>query len=151
MEIILKEDIINLGYKDDIVTVKNGYGRNYLIPTKKAVIASESAKKILAENKKQQAHKQAKIKQDAETLAAKLGKVALTIAMKVSDTGTVFGSVGNIQIAEALAKQGLEVDRKLISVSEPVKAVGNYTATIRLHREVSVDVPFEVVAETTNE
>ena len=147
MELILKEDVANLGYKNDIVNVKSGYGRNYLIPTGKAVIASPSAKKVLAEDLRQRAHKLAKIKQDAEDLAAKLREVSLTIATKVSSTGTIFGSVGGAQISDELAKLGLEVDRKLISVAETVKAVGQYTATVKLHREVSVEVPFEVVAE----
>ena len=147
MELILKEDVINLGYKDDIVKVKDGYGRNYLIPQGKAIIASESARKVLAENLKQRAHKLAKIKADAEELAAKLAPVALTIATKVSATGTIFGAVGNIQIAEALAKLGFEIDRKTIVVKETVKEVGSYTATVKLHKEVSVEIPFEVVAE----
>ena len=112
MEIILKEDIVNLGYKNDIVTVKSGYGRNYLIPTGKAVIASPAAKKMLAEELKQRAHKLEKIKKDAEELAAKLEGVSLKIATKVSSTGTIFGSVGNIQIAEELAKLGHNIDRK---------------------------------------
>ena len=130
MEIILKEDIVNLGYKNDIVTVKSGYGRNYLIPTGKAVIASPAAKKMLAEELKQRAHKLEKIKKDAEELAAKLEGVSLKIATKVSSTGTIFGSVGNIQI-----------------VKDAVKEVGNYKAIVKLHKEVSVEIPFEVVAE----
>ena len=130
MEIILKEDIVNLGYKNDIVNVKSGYGRNYLIPTGKAIIASPSAKKMLAEE-----------------LAAKLEGVSLTIATKVSSTGTIFGSVSNIQIAEALAKLGHEIDRKIIVVKDAVKEVGNYKAIVKLHKEVSVEIPFEVVAE----
>ena len=146
MELILKEDVINLGYKDDIVKVKDGYGRNYLIPTGKAVIASESAKKVLAENLRQRAHKLAKIKADAEALAAKFEGVALTIATKVSATGAVYGSVGAIQIAEELAKLGLEIDRKTIFVSA-VKEIGSYEATVKLHKEVTVKVPFTVVAE----
>lgn len=147
MEIILKEDIANLGYKNDIVNVKSGYGRNYLIPTGKAVIASPSAKKVLAEELKQSAHKLEKIKKDAEAVAAKLEGVSLTIATKVSSTGTIFGSVGNIQIAEALAKLGHEIDRKIIVVKGAVKEVGSYKAIVKLHKEVSVEVPFEVVAE----
>ena len=147
MQVILKEDVINLGYKDDIVTVKDGYGRNFLIPTGKAVIASESAKKVLAENLKQRAHKLAKIKEDAQALAAKLEGVSLTIATKVSSTGTIFGSVGNIQIAEELAKLGHEIDRKIIVVKDAVKEVGAYKAIVKLHKEVSVEIPFEVVAE----
>ncbi len=147
MELILVEDVAGLGYKNDIVSVKKGYGRNYLIPQGKAVIASESARKVLAENLKQRAHKLAKIKADAEELAAKLAPVALTIATKVSATGTIFGAVTNIQIAEALAKLGFEIDRKTIVVKETVKEVGSYTATVKLHKEVSVEIPFEVVAE----
>ena len=148
MELILKEDVINLGYKDDIVKVKDGYGRNYLIPTGKAVIATPSAKKVLAENLRQRAHKLAKIKDEAVALGAKLEAVALTIAAKVSETGTIFGSVGAMQVAEELAKLGFEIDRKIIAV-EAVKAVGSYTATVKLHKEVAVKVPFTVVAEET--
>ena len=146
MELILKEDVINLGYKDDIVKVKDGYGRNYLIPTGKAVIATESAKKVLAENLKQRAHKLAKIKADAEELAKKLEGVSLTIATKVSATGVIYGSVSAIQVAEELAKLGFEIDRKIIVV-ESAKEIGSYTATVRLHKEVSVKVPYTVVAE----
>ena len=146
MEIILKEDVVNLGYKNDIVTVKSGYGRNYLIPTGKAVIASPAAKKMLAEELKQRAHKLEKIKKDAEAVAESLKDVALTIATKVSATGTIFGSVSNIQIAEELAKLGHNVDRKIIFV-KGVKEVGSYTATVKLHKEVSVEITFEVVAE----
>lgn len=146
MELILKEDVINLGYKDDIVKVKDGYGRNYLIPTGKAVIATESAKKVLAENLRQRAHKLAQIKADAEAVAQKLQGVSLSIAVKVSETGTVFGSVTAAQIADELAKLGHEVDRKVISV-EAAKEVGEYNATIRLHKEVTVKVPYTVVAE----
>ena len=146
MEIILKEDVVNLGYKNDIVTVKSGYGRNYLIPTGKAVIASPAAKKMLAEELKQRAHKLEKIKKDAESVAEQLKEVSLTIATKVSATGTIFGSVSNIQIAEELAKLGHNIDRKIIVV-KGVKEVGSYTATVKLHKEVSVEIPFEVVAE----
>lgn len=147
MKIILKEDVQGLGYKDDVVEVKNGYGRNYLIPTGKAVIATESALKVLAENAKQRAHKLAKIKADAEALAAQLAEVKLNIGAKTSATGTIFGSVNAIQISEALEKLGLAVDRKLIEIKDSVKEVGNYTATVKLHKEVVVEVPFEVVAE----
>ena len=150
MEIILKEDVINLGYKNDIVKVKDGYGRNFLIPTGKAVIATASAKKVLAEELKQRAHKLAKIKADAEELAQKLAPVSLTIATKVSATGAIYGSVGSIQIAEELAKLGFEIDRKIIVV-DAAKEVGEYAATIKLHREVSVKVPFTVVAEAAAE
>ena len=147
MLVILKEDVINLGYKDDIVTVKDGYGRNFLIPQGKAVIASESAKKVLAENLKQRAHKLAKIKEDAQALAAQLEGVSLTIGAKTSSTGTIFGSVTNIQVAESLAKAGFEVDRKIIYIKDSVKEVGNYKAIVKLHKEVSVEIPFEVVSE----
>ena len=147
MELILKENVVGLGYKDDIVTVKNGYGRNYLIPTGKAVIASESAKKVLAENLKQRAHKLAKIKADAEALAEKLSALEpLKITTKVSATGAIYGSVNSLHIAEELAKLGFEIDRKTIVVKD-VKEVGSYTATVKLHKEVSVEIPFEVAAE----
>jgi large subunit ribosomal protein L9 len=147
MKIILKEDVSNLGYKDDVVEVKSGYGRNYLIPTGKAVIATPSALKVLAENQRQRAHKLAKIKADAEATAAALQGVSLTIGAKTSSTGTIFGSVNNIQIAEALEKLGHNIDRKVIIIKEAVKELGKYTATINLHKEVSVEIPFEVVAE----
>ena len=147
MEIILKEDVINLGYKNDIVKVKDGYGRNYLIPQGKAVIATESAKKVLAENERQRAHKLAKIKADAEAQAAKLNGVKVVITAKVNEDGTIFGGVGAAQVAEALAAKGFEVDRKAI-VAETVKAVGEYTATINLHKEVKAEVTFEVAAES---
>ncbi len=147
MEIILKEDIIGLGFKNDIVTVKNGYANNYLVPTGKAIPASASAKKMLAEDLRQKAHKLAKIKEEAEALAAKINAVpSLVIPMKVSATGTIYGSVTNVQIAEGLAAQGVEVERKKIVVAD-VKAVGQYTASVKLHREVSATVNFEVVAE----
>ena len=146
MKIILKEDVSGLGYKDDVVEVKSGYGRNYLIPFGKAVIATPSALKVLAENQRQRAHKLAKIKADAEALATAIADVKLTIGAKTSATGTIFGSVNSLQIAEALEKLGHNVDRKLIDI-EPVKEVGEYTATIRLHKEVTAQVAFEVVAE----
>lgn len=147
MKIILKEDVHGLGYKDDVVEVKSGYGRNFLIPTGKAVIATSSALKILAENQRQRAHKLAKIKADAEAAAAALEGVSLTIGAKTSSTGTIFGSVNSIQIAEALEKLGHNVDRKIIFIKDAIKEVGKYSATIRFHKEVSVEIPFEVVAE----
>ena len=147
MEIILKENVAGLGYKNDIVTVKSGYGRNYLIPTGKAVIASPSAKKMLAEELKQRAHKLEKIKKDAEAVAESLKDVSLKIATKVSATGSIYGSIGSLQIAEELEKLGHNIDRKIIVVKNQVKEVGNYTATVNLHKEVSVEIPFEVVAE----
>lgn len=148
MEIILLEDVANLGYKDDVVKVKNGYGLNYLIPQGKAIVATPSAKKVLAENLKQRAHKLAKIKADAEELAAKLNTVSLTIATKANkESGAIYGSVTNIQIAEALEKAGYSVDRKIISVKENVKSLGEYVAVARLHKEVAAEVKFSVVAE----
>ena len=138
MEIILKEDVVNLGYKNDIVN---------LIPTGKAVIASPAAKKMLAEELKQRAHKLEKIKKDAEAVAESLKGVSLKIATKVSATGVIYGSVSNIQIADELAKLGHNIDRKIIVVKGQVKEVGQYTATVKLHKEVSVEIPFEVVAE----
>ncbi|NLX66982.1 MAG: 50S ribosomal protein L9 [Bacteroidales bacterium] len=147
MEVILKEDIQSLGYKDDVVNVRKGYARNFLIPQGKAVIATDSAKKVLAENQKQRAHKLAQIKADAQVLADKLEGVTLTIGAKTSSTGTIFGSVTNIQIADALNEKGFEVERKLIVIKEQVKEVGSYNAVVRLHKEISVDIPFEVVAE----
>lgn len=146
MELILKEDIIGLGYKNDIVNVKSGYGRNYLIPQGKAVIASESAKKVLAENLKQQAHKLAAQKAAAEQKAESLNGVALTIEAKVSATGALYGSVTAATVAQELAKLGKEVARKII-VMRDIKNVGEYVATVHFHKEVSVEIPVTVVAE----
>ena len=146
MEIILKEDIIGLGYKNDIVNVKNGYGRNYLIPTGKGIIASESAKKVLAENLKQQAHKLAAIKAEAEKKGSALDGISLTIAAKVSATGALYGSVNAAIVAEELAKKGIEVDRKIITMHD-IKKVGEFEATVHFHKEVEVKVPVIVVAE----
>ena len=146
MEIILKEDVIGLGYKNDIVNVKPGYGRNYLIPQGKGVIASESAKKVLAEELRQKAVKLAKIKAEAEALAGKLGAVSLTFSAKASSNGVIYGSVGSLQIADELQKLGFNIDRKLIVVKE-AKAAGEYVATVKLHKEVAAQVPFTVIAE----
>lgn len=146
MEIILKEDVIGLGYKNDIVNVKSGYGRNYLIPYGKGVIASDSAKKQLVEDLKQKAVKLAKVKAEAEALAQKLGALHLTITTKVSATGIIYGSVNNLQIAEELQKLGFEINRKTIIVKD-VKTVGEYVAVVKLHKEVSAEVPFTVLAE----
>ena len=146
MEIILKEDVIGLGYKNDIVNVKAGYGRNYLIPTGKGVIASESAKKVLAEELKQKAVKLAKIKADAEALAEKLNAVSLSFNEKASSTGVIYGSVGSLQIAEELKKLGFDIDRKIIAVKD-VKAAGEYVAIVKLHKEVAAQVPFTVTVE----
>jgi large subunit ribosomal protein L9 len=147
MQVILKEDVANLGYKDDIVTVKGGYGRNFLIPQGKAVIASESAKKVLAENQRQRAHKLAKIKDDAQAIATRLEGVKLTIGAKTSSSGTIFGSVSNIQIAEALSNEGFEIDRKIIYIKDPVKEVGSYKATVKLHKDIAVEIAFDVISE----
>ncbi|MDR0422488.1 MAG: 50S ribosomal protein L9 [Proteiniphilum sp.] len=147
MDVILKEDIQSLGYRDDVVSVKRGYARNYLIPQGKAIIATESAMKVLAENRKQRAHKLAKIKADAQAFADRMEGVTLTIGAKTSSTGTIFGSVTSIQVSDALKEKGFEVDRKLITIKDQVKEVGNYSAVIKLHKEVSVEIPFEVVAE----
>lgn len=146
MEIILKEDVIGLGYKNDIVTVKSGYGRNYLIPTGKGVIASESAKKVLAENLKQQAHKLAALKAAAEKKAEALKDVALVIEAKVSATGVTYGSVNANIVAAELQKKGFDIDRKIITMAD-IKAVGEYEATVHFYKDVEAKVPVTVVAE----
>ena len=146
MEIILKEDIIGLGYKNDIVNVKNGYGRNYLIPTGKAVIASESAKKILAENLKQQAAKIAAKKAEAEKKAAALENVEVVISAKVSATGQLYGSVNAAIVAEELKKKGQDIDRKIITMRD-IKKVGTFEATVHFFKGVEVKLPVTVVAE----
>lgn len=146
MEIILKEDIIGLGYKNDIVNVKNGYGRNYLIPQGKGVIASPSAKKMLAENLKQQANKLAAIKAAAEKKGQELEGVALVIPAKVSVTGVTYGSVNTNIVAEELKKLGFDIDRKIITMRD-IKQVGDYEATVHFHKEVEVTIPVKVVAE----
>lgn len=147
MELILKQDIKNLGEKDDIVNVKPGFGRNYLIPQGFATLATESAKKVLAENLKQAAFKQDKIKKDAEAIATRLEGVKLSIGAKAGESGKIFGSVNTIQIADALKKEGFEVDRRRITFETEPKFVGEYIANLNLHKEVKVKVPFEVVAE----
>jgi len=148
MEIILKEDIQNLGSKNDLVTVKNGYARNYLIPKGLAVLATESAKKMHEENSRQRAHKEEKLKKVAEEQAKKLDNINIVIGAKTSSKGKIFGSVNTIQIAEELKQQGIEIDRKNIYIKEePIKEVGKYTATIKLHKEVSKDIEFEVKGE----
>ena len=146
MQIILLTDIANLGHKDDIINVKPGYGRNYLIPQGYAILATESAKKTVAENTKQRAHKEAKLRAEAQELAAKLEALKLTIGAKTSSTGKIFGSVNSIMIAEALQAQGYEIDRKKIMLKD-IKEVGPYSAVIKLHRDVKVNVEFEVVSE----
>ncbi|GGZ95283.1 50S ribosomal protein L9 [Algibacter mikhailovii] len=148
MELILKQDVDNLGFKDDIVTVKNGYGRNFLIPQKQAVLATSSAKKVLAENLKQRAFKEKKIVDDANKVAEALKALEIKIASKVGSGDKLFGSVNNIDLAEAIQKQGQDIDKKFINViGGNVKRLGKYNAVIRLHREVSVDLAFEVVAQ----
>ncbi len=147
MEVILKEDINNLGHTNDIVTVKNGYGRNYLIPQGMADLATPSAKKVHAENLKQRAHKEEKIKAEAEKLAETLNGKTFTVGAKSSSTGKIFGSVNTIQIAEVLTKSGFAVDRKNITLADDVKELGNYKATVKLHREVKVEITIEVIAE----
>jgi len=146
MEIILKEDIIGLGFKNDIVNVKSGYGRNYLIPQGKGVIASPSAKKVLAENLRQQAHKLAAQKAAAEERAAKLEGVALTISAKVSITGQLYGSVNTATVAEELKKLGHDIDRKIITMRD-IKTVGDFVALVHFHKEVTAEIPVTVVAE----
>ncbi|MGI6241997.1 MAG: 50S ribosomal protein L9 [Prevotella sp.] len=150
MEIILKEDIIGLGYKNDIVTVKDGYGRNYLIPQGKAVIASKSARKVLAENLKQQADKLAAQKAEAEKRAEALKDIVVEISAKVSAGGQLYGSVKAANVAEELAKKGIEIDRKIITMRE-IRKVGEYEATVHFHKEVEIKVPVQVVAENTPE
>ena len=150
MEIILKEDIIGLGYKNDIVNVKSGYGRNYLIPTGKGVIASPSAKKQLAEDLRQQAAKIAAKKADAEKRAAQLDGVELVLAAKVSATGVTYGSVNTAIVAEELAKKGIQIDRKIITMRD-IKKVGTFEATIHFFKDVEVKLPVTVVAENQPE
>lgn len=148
MELILKQDVENLGFKDDVVTVKNGYGRNYLIPQGYAILATSSAKKVLAENLKQRAFKEAKLIEDATKLAETVKGYELKIASKVGSGDKLFGSVNNINVADALAKAGTEIDKKFIKVvGGNVKRLGKYNASVRLHRAVVADIVFEVVAE----
>ncbi|MBO4577819.1 MAG: 50S ribosomal protein L9 [Paludibacteraceae bacterium] len=146
MEIILIQDVANLGYKNDIVKVRDGYGRNYLLPNKLAIIANESNRKQLAENLKQQAHKLAKQLADAQALAEKLATIVITVPVKANEDGKIFGTVTTQQIADALKAQEIEVDKKVITV-EPIKQVGEYEATARLHREVKAAIKINVVAE----
>ena len=148
MELILKQDVENLGFKDDVVTVKNGYGRNFLIPQGEAILATISAKKVLAENLKQRAFKEQKIVGDANKIAEALRALEVKIAAKVGSGDKLFGSVNNINVSEALEKAGQSIDKKFITVAGGnVKRLGKYNATVRLHREVSVDLAFEVVPQ----
>jgi large subunit ribosomal protein L9 len=148
MKILLIQDIQNLGYKDDIITVKDGYARNFLIPKGLAINATSSAQKVHAEILKQRAHKEEKIKKEAQEIAEKLKDITLTIGAKTSSKGKIFGSVNTIQLAEALKEKGFDIDRKHISIKEElIKEIGKYTAKIRFHKEVQVEIPFEIVAE----
>ena len=149
MEIILTQDVKNLGYKNDIVNVKPGYARNFLIPQGMAILATESARKVLAENMRQQAYKQEKIKKEAQELATVLEGLSLRIPAKAAQTGKIYGSVNNVQIANAIKEaKGIEIDRKHILVDDDtIKEVGNYKAKVRLHKDVTVEISFEVFAE----
>ena len=147
MKVILKEDIIGLGYKNEVVEVKPGYGRNFLIPQKKAVMATKSALKVLAENLKQQAHKAAKILADAQALEAKLAETVIEVKVKANEDGKIFGTVTTQNISDALKAQEILIDKKVITIAEPIKQVGEYTAQARLHREVKADIKLNVVAE----
>ncbi|MCB0474642.1 MAG: 50S ribosomal protein L9 [Flavobacteriaceae bacterium] len=148
MELILKKDVANLGFQDDIVTVKNGYGRNYLIPKGYAILATDSAKKVLAETLKQRAYKEESIVKEAQKTADAIKALEIKIPAKVGTGDKLFGSVSNNEVAEALAAEGVEVDKKFISVSGGlVKRLGKYNASIRLHRDVIVELPFNVIAE----
>lgn len=149
MEVILKQDVINLGHKDDVVNVKNGYATNYLIPQGMAIMATPSAKKMHAENIRQRAHMEAKIRQDAQALAAKLNLAQVKVLTKVSKNGKVFGSVNNIQVAEALAAQGIEIDRRNITFAntDSLKEVGVYEAIVKIYRDITATVKVEVAGE----
>lgn len=148
MNVILKQDMPNLGHKDDIVTVKDGYARNYLIPQGYAINATAQNKKVHEEILRQRAHKEEQLKEAALQMAEELKKVSLSIGAKTSTKGKIFGSVNTIQIAEALTEKGFDVERKNISIKEDlIKEIGSYSATVKLHREVLVDIPFEIVSE----
>ena len=148
MELILKQDIPNIGNKDELVTVKNGYGRNYLIPKGFAILATESLKKVHAENVRQRTGKEEKVKNEALELVKNLENITLTIGAKTSSKGKIFGSITTIQIANAIKEKGFEIDRKCITISqESIKEVGEYTANITLHKDVKIEIPFEVVTE----
>lgn len=148
MDIILKQDVSGLGDKDEIVSVKDGYARNYLIPQGHAILVTSSAKKVHEENKRQRSHKEEKIKLEAEEMAQKLSDVKLTIGAKTSSSGKIFGSVNTIQIAEALKKEGFDIDRKKITIEgDQVKEVGKYKAIVKLHKEVKAEIDFDIIAE----
>lgn len=148
MEIILLQDLTNLGHKDDVIKVRNGYGRNYLIPQGIAALATESAKKMHAENMRQRSHKEQKKRTDALAIAAKLGAIELKIGAKTSTTGKIFGSVNTIQIAEALIEKGFEIDRKNITMSEDtIKEIGTFKATVKIYKDIKAEISFEVYSE----
>ena len=148
MNVILKHDMPNLGHKDDIVLVKDGYARNYLIPKGYAINATAQAKKVHEEILRQRAHKEAQLKDAALAMAEKLKEVSLSIGAKTSTKGKIFGSVNTIQIAEALVEKGFEIERKNISIKDDlIKEIGSYSATVKLHKEVLVDIPFDIVSE----
>ncbi len=148
MDIILKKDIPSLGHKDDIITVKDGYARNYLIPKGLALNATASAKRMHQEILNQRAHKEAQIRKEAEAIADKMKDIKLTIGAKTSTKGKIFGSVNTIQLAESMKAEGFEIDRKDITIKEElIKEVGSYTATVKLHRDVMVEIPFDIIAE----
>ena len=148
MQIILIQDVENLGHKDDLLTVKDGYARNYLIPKKLAVVATQSAKLVLAENKKQRAHKEAKLRENAQSLATRLGALKIVIGVKASSTGKIFGSVTPLMISEAINKNGFEIERKQVIVEDDhIKEVGNYNIKVKLHKEIFVEIPMEVIPE----
>ena len=150
MEVILKQDVANLGYKDDIVKVRDGYGRNYLIPNHLAIVANESNRKILAENQRQRAHKLEKILKDMQRLGEAAAQVELVFVMKAGKEGKLYGSITAKEIAERLNAEGVEIDRKQIALKDPAKEVGEYKAVLKLHKEVNVELPFRVVAEEEN-
>jgi len=149
MEIILKQDFPGLGHKNDLVKVRDGYARNYLIPKGFAIAATETTKKVLAENLKQSAHKEAKLREEAEANAKKLANIVITVGAKTSSTGKIFGSVNTIQLADALNKQGFVVDRKNITIydADNIKEIGTYKAKVKLYRDIVTDIKFEVVSE----
>ena len=147
MEVILIQDLANLGFKNDIVKVRDGYGRNYLLPQKIAIIANEANRKQLAETLKQQAHKAAKLLADAQALEAKLAETVIELKVKANEDGKIFGTVSTQNISDALAAQGIAIDKKVITIAEPIKELGEHTAQARLHREVKAEIKLNVVAE----
>ncbi len=147
MEVILTQDIEGLGYKNDMISVKSGYGRNYLIPKGFAIVANTSNRKMIEENVRQAAHKAEKLKNDAEGVAEEIGDLVLEIGAKVGESGKIFGAITTLQISDALREKGFEIDRKKINFNSKVKEVGEYAVTINLHKEVKKEIPFKVVAE----